>query len=280
VQRAWRARAIYRAGDGVLAKHVMTGEEAIMKISGPCFLVSTIAGLAHAHPGFLDRAFTAHPDGSFTVRFFAKSRKTGAYHAVSERVDDVVPRWKNGRAFSMQSRDPSVLWPSLLEKAYAKHKGGYEIFTDGGLPGDAMTLLTGRPSEHQFIADGTADALFARLQKSLDDGRVVVAGTYSTDGFRSASSRARIADAELRGAMSMLEGEERPSYTGTGLFAGHAYTIWAVKEERGRRYVQLRDPYGYKDAVAGAPSTGRKNGIFWLPLEHFRALYEDVHIGG
>jgi hypothetical protein len=282
VQTAWRAKARYResAQPAVLQKQRMTGEEAIMKLSGPCFLVSTIAGLAHGRPGFLERAFIEHPDGSVTVRFFAKSRATGNYEAVYERVDNAVPRWKNGAAFSTQSRDPEVLWPALLEKAYAKHKGGYEVFVEGGIAGDAMTLLTGRPSESHFVADTSPAALFAHLRKALHEGRAVVAGTYGTDGFRSATSRQRIAETDLRGAMRLLRDQGRPSYAGTGLYAGHAYTVWAVKEEGGRRYVQLRDPMGYKDAVAGAPSTERKSGIFWLPLAQFQVLYEDVHIGG
>lgn len=251
-----------------------------MKVSGPCFLATTLAGLVHAQPRFLDGAFTENDDGSVTVRFFAKSRATGKYVAVYERVDRAVPRWKNGHAFSMQSRDEDELWPALLEKAYAKHKGSYQTFANGGIPGDAMTLLTGKPSAYHVVAERSANQLFNMLRASLHHGHVVVAGTYSTEAFRGAASRTRARDAHLRGAMSFLREEPRPSYTGTSVFAGHAYTVWAVKEEDGRRYVQLREPYGAKLPVAGAPSTGSKRGLFWLPLEQFRVLYEDVHVGG
>ena len=45
-----------------------------------------------------------------------------------------------------QRPDPKELWVGIIEKAFAAWKGGYGAL-DGGVPSDALTALTGRPTE-------------------------------------------------------------------------------------------------------------------------------------
>ena len=73
-------------------------------------------------------------------------------------IDDYFPCWKhhNGTftsAFS-RPRNESVLWVLILEKAWAKINGSYDL-TIGGDTSDAISCLTGAPSE--FISHKKCD---------------------------------------------------------------------------------------------------------------------------
>ena len=60
-------------------------------------------------------------------------------------VDDYFPCFNNTTAFSRANGDE--LWVLLLEKAYAKAYGSYEII-EGGNPAFALRDLTGAPYEN------------------------------------------------------------------------------------------------------------------------------------
>lgn len=60
-------------------------------------------------------------------------------------IDDIFPCFKNQPAFSKSNGDE--LWVILLEKAYAKAYGSYEII-EGGNPSTALKDLTGAPGEN------------------------------------------------------------------------------------------------------------------------------------
>jgi len=49
---------------------------------------------------------------------------------------------------SVRSRKPEI-WPILLEKAWAKLHGSYKRI-EGGLPGNALFALTGKPASRHI----------------------------------------------------------------------------------------------------------------------------------
>ncbi|CAB1434801.1 unnamed protein product [Pleuronectes platessa] len=109
-----------------------------------CWLLSAIASLA-VHPSLLvkvvplEQSFQNGYNGSFTFRFW----QYGQWEEV--RIDDLLPTQDNNLIY-LSSPDRHEFWSSLLEKAYAKLKGGYRAL-DMGLPHEAMVDMTGGVSE-------------------------------------------------------------------------------------------------------------------------------------
>lgn len=108
----------------------------------------------------------------YITRFY----KNGLW--VKVEIDDYIPCDSEGRPICCTSEHyPYILWPSLVEKAYAKlhtrrggydkeslmytyHKGGWEALGEGGDPAEAMTDLTGGVGGRFLTADVSPDRLF------------------------------------------------------------------------------------------------------------------------
>jgi hypothetical protein len=81
----------------------------------------------------------------------------------------------------MRSSRPEEMWPALLEKAYAKAKGSYELLNHW-LPIDGCIEMTGgvpervRDLPELLTADGgrVADALFADISRATLKGNIVL----------------------------------------------------------------------------------------------------------
>ena len=59
-------------------------------------------------------------------------------------IDDYIPTYSWGDAALEDISDKKGLWPILLEKAFGKFHGNYKAVV-GGIPGDAITTMTGFP---------------------------------------------------------------------------------------------------------------------------------------
>ena len=71
-------------------------------------------------------------------------------------MDDNLPFIKNDKGETKLLGAHSVnseTWVSLIEKAYAKSYGGYDLIGNGGDIRHALTDLTGAPSESFFLAE-------------------------------------------------------------------------------------------------------------------------------
>lgn len=108
----------------------------------------------------------------YITRFY----KNGLW--VKVEIDDFVPCDAEGRCICCSSEHyPYILWPSLVEKGYAKlhtrrggfdkdqgiytyHRGGWEALGEGGDPAEAMTDLTGGIGGRFLTADVSPDRLF------------------------------------------------------------------------------------------------------------------------
>ena len=70
------------------------------------------------------------------------------------------------------------IWSMLLEKAYAKANGGYWNIGDGGFADEALSDLTGAPTEALFVNEDTSkDLLWKRLDWCSRNNFVVICGT-------------------------------------------------------------------------------------------------------
>ncbi|CAL8352421.1 unnamed protein product [Lota lota] len=136
---------------------------------GDCWFLSALASLS-MHPSLLERvvppgqSFQNGYDGSFYFRFW----QYGKWEEV--RVDDLLPT-KNGQLFYLRSPVQNEFWSCLLEKAYAKLKGGYQAL-ELGFPHEAMADMTGGVTEVLTVASFSKN-LARSLQYLLDKGALI-----------------------------------------------------------------------------------------------------------
>uniref|UniRef100_A0AAV2J4K7 Calpain catalytic domain-containing protein n=1 Tax=Knipowitschia caucasica TaxID=637954 RepID=A0AAV2J4K7_KNICA len=109
-----------------------------------CWLLSAIASLS-LHPDLFQKVvppgqdFQQHYTGCFIFKFW----QYGDWVEVC--VDDLLP-CEDQKLLYLSSPEKDEFWSSLLEKAYAKLKGGYRAL-DMGFPHEAMVDMTGGVAE-------------------------------------------------------------------------------------------------------------------------------------
>lgn len=229
--------------DGITADDVTQGS------IGDCYLAAAMSSVAAANPELVNKAIKDNGDGTYTVRFYEGVGDGGRPKAVKVTVDDDLPTAGGGTAKYAKARDKNELWPTVLEKAYAKWKGGYEKIGNGGSASDVFAALSGKEPDWGTVKEYQPDALFSQIKDATSEHKPVAAGTF---------------------------GDEQFSYTNTGLYGNHFYTVLGTSEENGTKYVQLRNPWGSSEPG----SDGKDDGIFKLPLADFMKLYDNIEFGG
>jgi hypothetical protein len=232
---------------GELVKGGISGGDVMQKYLGDCYLIAAMAAVARVNPELIEKAFKKRSDGTYDVTIYEP--KGNSWKPVTVRIDADLPHndWYHLQYAS--GRDEKELWPALLEKAFAQHAGSYAAIEAGG-PGDALSALTGKASSMiDFQAKGTkADQVFAALTEALKEKRPATASTYGE------SSNAK--------------------YTNSGLYADHAYSVWGTETVGGKKYVQLRNPWGESEPA----NNGRDDGVFKLELSEFMKMFANVEI--
>ena len=119
------------------------------------------------------------------------------------------------------------MYPLLIEKAFAKMRGGYKKL-DGGITLDAMQTMTGFSGDFFTEKDmnGADPRFFTKLRKLFDNGCILSCGSKGKD--------------------ETLE-KGRDSVQGS-IVAGHAYSILGMYEPHLStekvQLLKLRNPWG------------------------------------
>lgn len=228
--------------DGVSYDDVMQGA------IGDCYFVGALSSVAYSDPKAIENCIKDNGDGTFTVRFFKKGA-SGKMEAQYVRVDSDVPSaYAGGTSKYAKCRDSKELWVSLIEKAYASWKGGFEAIGNGGYPTEVMTAITGSSSSYYALKTNKPEAMFDLIKTAVEMNTAVTALTYGED--------------------------KKDMYTGTGVYAWHNYSVLGAIEENGQKYVQLRNPWGSSEPG----SDGKNDGIFKMKLEDFSKLYMGLNV--
>ncbi|MFN7135223.1 MAG: C2 family cysteine protease, partial [Myxococcales bacterium] len=231
--------------DGVSYDDVVQGSIA------NCYMVAAFSSVAQADPKLIENAMKDNGDGTYTVRFYEKSGYS-TMKPVYVTVDGDLPTNGTQSSRYAKGRDGKELWVGLLEKAYAQWKGGYEAIGNGGISGDVMTALTGKNYGYTSTSYSTPEQVFSRIQQGAAAKRPMAAGTHGKD--------------------------DGVDYTGTGVYAWHAYTVLGAVEENGVKYVQLRNPWGKSEHNPDGVSDGKDDGIFKMKVEDFMKLYSGLTV--
>ncbi len=224
--------------NGATANDVVQGQNG-SRYLGDCWLMASLASIASTQPQVLEQAITDHGDGTYTVRLHKQARD-GSISAEDIVVTGAVPQTADGRDAYAQRQDPKELWVVVIEKAFASWKGGYGAL-DGGVPTDALTALTGRPSNTAFTRGNDSES----IQKSLNEGHAAKRPMVAASG----------ADFSLQD---------------TGIVPAHAHSIMDVQERDGETYVTVRDPFAQYEPSGNGP----KDGTFTLPLAEFQKRFQ------
>jgi hypothetical protein len=202
--------------------------------TGDCWFLSGLAGHARAKEG-VPEPFAANlagaKDGTFKVTFWLRDGE-GQPNADGRRkteiwVDADLPRSGVMPAYEWAMGEEHELWVAILEKALAKHYGGYEQIS-GDLRGDdddCFAMLSGLPSERVDLDDLTIDQMLEKLSWAKQHHRGVRLNSWQLPRNPSAFDRRKEQEAKTYGVQ-----------------VRHGYSLEDVDRES--RTVSLRDPSG------------------------------------
>ena len=236
---------------------------------GDCYFIAALCAVAWSRPYVIQhRVRTIGPgQEQFVDRidFYSSGVKT---IEVSERL----PVVKNTHAWIYaRSSEPGEIWPAVYEKAFAKWKTSDA--TDepnygpiaGGWPVQATTELTNLTGVVKTCSSLTPDAIWSSVRSNCLSYRTVNPMT----------------------AWTFCVTPTPVDYSGTGIYAYHAYTILGWAFVNNIKYVVLRNPWGTNGAVinslAGTWSALEQSfwrsvplnsgGVFAIPLDTFKKSY-------
>lgn len=194
---------------------------------GDCYLLAAMSAIAQANPQALkDMISGPKKDGSYDVTlYFDKGSlwwKKKAAKVIN--VKPTFPQDTSGNLLyaSSTKKDAKAgtqLWPMLIEKAYAKHKGKYKDI-EGGFGDRAFELMTGKDATRKKTSSYSETELLKKIKKLLDDGYAVTSG-------------------------SRKFGKKKKAATKTGAISLHEYSVKSVDVKA--KTISLRNPWGHKD---------------------------------
>lgn len=217
---------------------------------GNCYFPSAMAAIAHADPEAIKRLIRENDDGSYTVSFLQRNWSTGKYVKKEISVDgDLYARAWGGPLYGTSAGEKSPkameLWYPLVEKAYAMLKGGsYEDIGNGGVAGHVMSAVLGRDNFQQRLGKANEAKAWQRITAAVDNKLPAALGTQDDEAF----------------------------YKNTGIYANHSYSVLGYKTEGGKKFVQIRNPWGESEPAGN----GANDGVFWLSLEDTCRLFDSL----
>ncbi|KAL1587322.1 hypothetical protein WHR41_04267 [Cladosporium halotolerans] len=156
------------------------------------------------------------PRMSENGKYIVRLNFNGCYRKVV--IDDTLPTSKTNRVIHVvDRRNPGLLWPALLEKAYLKVRGGYDF--PGSNSATDLWILSGWIPEQVFVQsdDLEPDTFWRRTLNAFTYGDVMV-----TMGTGKISPRA---EREI------------------GLAGQHDYAVLDVREVDGQRLFLIKNPW-------------------------------------
>ena len=195
---------------------------------GDCYLIAGMAAVARAQPDAIGKLIQPREDGSYDVTLHVRKDRISKPTPVTTRVDAQLPARGGDRLIYAGSSDKKdgqrELWPSLIEKAFATVRSGYEAI-EGGNVGDhpftgATELLTGKNESYTSTDSLSPDQILARLQAALDKKQPV---TLDSRNMKEDSASAKEANA-------------------INVYGNHAYAVESVDLQK--KTAKLQNPWG------------------------------------
>jgi hypothetical protein len=252
----------YKRFGGSLFLNGVSANDVVQGAIGDCYLAAALSAVANTHPAAITSMVKDDGNGKYRVRFYKKSY----YGAPKEEwitVDGDLPTSGSGPLYAKgaetDAKGQRELWPSIIEKAWAAWKGGYDDIGEGGFSGDVMTAITGEASSYKTLASMKPDALWDDMKKAIDAGQPVTCGTHGKD------------DVEKNESL-------KKKYDEAKVYPWHAYTVISYREKKEgantERFVTIRNPWGQ----ANRDTTAADKGLFELKFDLFKTVYQSIVI--
>jgi hypothetical protein len=249
---------------------------------GNCWFISALAIVAKASPATIKRALTKSnaEKGVYEFTFYDECLRQTVHVCVDERL----PVHTGERCMVYcHSATAGELWPSLIEKAFAKAYGSYTI-TEMGSNAIGVSNLTSKPSEVYLSYYNRAlmsdpDALWTKLLSLYASRNVVGVSFIPQPG-------------QVKYPLDLDPGSKNwwvRNHEVPYLISGHAYSVLSVHEvlDAGAevRLVRIRNPWGRRAEWQGDWSDksgkwssrlkaqvpfselGDKDGVFFMSIE-------------
>ncbi|BFZ04245.1 hypothetical protein BsWGS_07284 [Bradybaena similaris] len=243
---------------------------------GDCWFLSSVSCLAVSqHKDLLSRVI---PKGQgfgpeYTGKFVFKFWQYGEW--IDVVIDDRLPTYSGSLIYSKNVEQPNEFWVPLLEKAFAKLYGNYNVL-DGGRIHTALVDLTGGLGEMISLKEEISD-------KELTD---LLLRCTKLNSF-------------MGGSIFVKQPGEREVINVSGLVEGHAYTIVKVKEVNTTKgkvlLLHIRNPHGKGEWKGSWSDKSREwdtlssqdkldthstddNGEFWMSVADFRRNFDELEL--
>ncbi|CAD2217327.1 calpain family cysteine protease-like protein [Angomonas deanei] len=248
---------------------------------GDCYFLCACASLAE-HKKDIEAIFFNH-HSSCTK---AKEEKHGGWRVILNLhgwwkqivIDSYLPSRSMLPAFGRNRRRPNELWPSFLEKAYAKGYGSYQAI-EAGHPWQAQEDLTGYPGYsvdtlwQEAVEDSDAAARLFKMLERWNEKQYLISIATPTTSKTTINARRRQQQVNLEALFDKA-----------GLATGHAYTVLDIKYFPLHRLclLKIRNPWGnsvewsgdwgdnsdmwkkYPTIKIACKPDKKANGVFWM----------------
>lgn len=186
---------------------------------GDCYLMAALAAIARSSPDTLRKMITSNKDGTYTVHF---------HEGGDVVVDDQFAKKDGEISFAgagdgeAESEQGVELWVMLIEKAWAKQKGGYEAIRGRNIrmsSEDAMQAMTGKDTSELDPATDSEEFVLKALTEAQEKGWPATLGVRN-----------------------ITDVEETKACKKTGLVPNHAFAVMSVDAKA--KTVEVYNPWG------------------------------------
>lgn len=282
-------------------------DEMLQGAVGDCWLIAAIACVAEfpsAIAGLIEPKEVSE-DGMYTVRLY--NVKTSQWEDIV--IDDLIPCdkrwfWQRQAAPIFAKLNGNILWPVILEKAFAKFVKNYGDLS-GGQTSWAWQAMTGCEEQLSYSKNdsGGWDKLSVKVdqqKEEMENGdRRACPFFYTNDRDLDAEAIWKIInEADLANYLmsaSLQAGNEIEHKRDDGLVEGHAYSLISAVAAGGFRLVKLRNPWGQhewngawaddsgewdehpelKDELC--PQSGA-DGLFYMDFDDFISIFTGIYV--